>query len=965
MKRLTALFILSTLSLSTLADNSAKDLLFARQWSLKNSGQILLKSVGELERDKKGTAGIDLNWVNPSSLNLNETSAKEIVVAVIDTGLDINHPDLKDRVWFNEKLCKDLPQEKREKVGCFGWNFIYNNANIADDVGHGTHVAGLIAANNNNIGIAGVTHPRVKIMPLKVLDAQVTSFMVNGKVFTDIVAEAVTYAVKNGAQVINLSMGWARNIDNAKVRQAFKYAEQNNVLVVAATSNNKKDLPAFPCAYESVICVGSIDNTRSLTDFTNYGPKIDVVAPGEGMISTYPQNLESRILRIKDYESKKGSSQASPLVAGVAATLKLLKPTLRNDEIKAILYKTSKDTYDVENKILFGQVNMGATISALESSVQFFAPVVKENSELKIADYRNIDYRLRLKKYAYNAENSSEANQVEVCLQGNDSIEVFNLCQNIVFGADEVVRDIPFQLIAKDIFIDSHQNLKINLKYKNGFYSFPVTLIFSRDIENSQELRHSVIEGINANDMLEIGNGILSAKLRPVTKLPNSGPMFFGSEKNLQTTTNTTFNIYSENDGSVSFRRFTLPKLTSIQSIHERDVDMNGTNDLVFIGKAEKSAQDRKVILGFFNRDGSPLFKNGQHIWIYDINTVNNLLDSSGKEKFQWLKIKSDLFGTILIPAFLKRGGMPENDNVKNILDRFTGEGNHLYFLNPILKDGKVTTETRAVDSVSMRKKYLSEVTDIEDLEVVQIDQLLPQTEDSKANGEIKALLSLQTQSLGDIFLMKTSGTNFSFQKVTSTITGLNQSVLYPVINDAGKASNEVIFSALTNKNATRNSFFNIHTNEENETLNFKTKSFDDIVINLLAGYRLSDQRAMLFFENRYSISVYDGASIVSELPVYRDSSFPGVSFSEFLTPILMDDAPGLFVNSTYIFGDRLYVAQVVNGEFLRPIQNSIAIPKSCAQLGVVTEGNKSEMAFVCSREAGKVELQFLALKKE
>lgn len=283
MKKLMA--ILPFISTTLMAQSAPTDLLFSKQWYLNNQGQVITKNISELERSyQKGTVGKDINWVNPNELEGKIAANTEVIVAVIDSGLDINHPDLKDRVWYNSKLCKDLPTTKNQP--CNGWNFINNTSDLKDDVGHGTHVAGLIAANLNRMGISGLAPKNVKIMPLKVIDSGVTGFVVNGKLFTDMVAEAMTFAMNNGATVINLSMGWPKVVDTFKVRQAFRTAEQKGVLVIAASGNNNKDLPTFPCSYDSVLCVGAIDNLGKLAEFSNHGPKIELVAPGEFIIST-------------------------------------------------------------------------------------------------------------------------------------------------------------------------------------------------------------------------------------------------------------------------------------------------------------------------------------------------------------------------------------------------------------------------------------------------------------------------------------------------------------------------------------------------------------------------------------------------------------------------------------------------------------------------------------------------------
>ena len=152
--------------------------------------------------------------------------SKQVVVAVIDSGLDVNHPDLEGRVWQNP-ICEELSEEERSKKPCQGRNFLAKSeekiGDVSDDTGHGTHVSGIIAANMNGTGAVGVTKKNVKIMPLKVLSKETTNFVYNNRLITDIVADAMAFAVQNKADVINLSMGWPKLIETPRMKKLFNW----------------------------------------------------------------------------------------------------------------------------------------------------------------------------------------------------------------------------------------------------------------------------------------------------------------------------------------------------------------------------------------------------------------------------------------------------------------------------------------------------------------------------------------------------------------------------------------------------------------------------------------------------------------------------------------------------------------------------------------------------------------------
>ncbi|MFV9510865.1 S8 family peptidase [Tepidibacillus sp. LV47] len=253
---------------------------------------------------------LDYQWNLPiidTELGWNLTKGKkDIVIAVIDTGVDLTHPE------FQGKLVK-------------GVNIIDPNRLPMDDDGHGTHVAGIIAANTNNgQGIAGITWYN-KIMPIKVLDQSGA-----GTLFD--VAQGIIWATDHGADVINLSLG--NYAESKYLHDAILYAYSKNVVLVAATGNDNTNQLSYPAAYPEVIGVSAIAPDEQRAEFSNYGKYVDVVAPGVNIASTYPNNR---------YAALSGTSMASPHVAALAALIKSSYPKLTNREIKKIITKTATD----------------------------------------------------------------------------------------------------------------------------------------------------------------------------------------------------------------------------------------------------------------------------------------------------------------------------------------------------------------------------------------------------------------------------------------------------------------------------------------------------------------------------------------------------------------------------------------------------------------------------------------------
>ncbi|WP_201003715.1 S8 family peptidase [Paenibacillus glycanilyticus] len=230
----------------------------------------------------------------------------KVIVAILDTGVQADHPDLKGKLLN-------------------GTNIVDTNAAPNDDVGHGTHVAGIIGATvNNGEGVAGISWYN-KIMPVKVLDS-------SGAGSTYSVAQGIIWATDHGAKVINMSLG---NYAQAEfLHDAIKYAYDHDVVMVAASGNDNTDRPGYPAAYPEVFAVAATDASKNKASFSNFGDYIDVAAPGDSIASTYPGS---------QYAALSGTSMASPHVAALAGLIRSINPDLNNEEVMDIMRKSAID----------------------------------------------------------------------------------------------------------------------------------------------------------------------------------------------------------------------------------------------------------------------------------------------------------------------------------------------------------------------------------------------------------------------------------------------------------------------------------------------------------------------------------------------------------------------------------------------------------------------------------------------
>lgn len=274
---------------------------------------------------------------------------KRVVVAVIDTGIDYNHPDLKDNLWKNPKEIPNngVDDDKNGFVDdIIGWDFVNHDALPYDDHGHGTHVSGIIGAvRGNGIGISGIA-PSVKLMVVKYYSPKSS-----GQKNLQNTIKSFRYAIENGADIINYSGGGAEF--SKEEHRMIELAHQRGILVIAAAGNERQNADVnayYPASYElpNIVSVAALTAERELVESSNYGiSKIDVAAPGHQILSTLPNNK---------YGYMTGTSQATAFITGIAALALAQNPLLTAPQLKALLLHSISPIASLQGKIKTGGV---------------------------------------------------------------------------------------------------------------------------------------------------------------------------------------------------------------------------------------------------------------------------------------------------------------------------------------------------------------------------------------------------------------------------------------------------------------------------------------------------------------------------------------------------------------------------------------------------------------------------------
>ncbi len=322
-----------------MAFNAPSDDKFKKQWGLHNDG----KNSGSWW--SRGVAGVDISAVKAWGVT---KGISEVKIAVIDTGVDYTHEDLKNNIMVNDLELHGQAGVDDDGNGyvddIYGYDFANDDADPMDGHGHGTHCAGVIGAEHNGRGIVGVM-ANVKILPIKFLTDK-------GGGTLEAALKSINYAIDRGVHV--MSNSWGGGGFSKALLAGIKMAKAKGIIFTAAAGNSRNNndtSPSYPASYEeeNIISIGALDGKGGPASFSNYGKEsVHVFAPGVDILSTVPNNK---------YKEMTGTSMACPHVSGVVGLLLSHSPNLDYNEVKQRLMSTAIKTPELDNYTASGYVD--------------------------------------------------------------------------------------------------------------------------------------------------------------------------------------------------------------------------------------------------------------------------------------------------------------------------------------------------------------------------------------------------------------------------------------------------------------------------------------------------------------------------------------------------------------------------------------------------------------------------------
>ncbi|MBD66360.1 MAG: hypothetical protein CME62_14210 [Halobacteriovoraceae bacterium] len=949
---------------------------YTYQWGLDYQDQKVFNELTDIQNILiPGAKQFDIGYPKETPL-----LKKNALVAVIDTGVDYNHPDLKEAIYKNEVECinGEIPFNPDRSLDdniypgdCKGWDFTGRKelgTNRPEDyVGHGTHIAGIIAATRDNqMGVAGLSN-QIKILPIKVLSQSSEDSQAIGT--SDRLSKAILYAVQMEVDVINLSLGWPLSFDKEHLKEAVKEAVNKGVIVIAAAGNNDHGEPIMPCAYEGVICVGATDPNGEISDFSNYGAHVDILAPGNNILSTYPTAITPLFFDVNGYENKSGTSQAAPYVSALAAMIKAHEPELDADDVKAKLFTSAKKLVDQRKFVKKGIINIE---KALTSQAKILMPRLKGFGRVKVnPETRNFNFDLQFDDF------NTQPGLAKIILEASGDIQ---LDKRVFYVKGKQRVSIKGSIAKLDLNYKQDFTLKVTLNKKREIYKFQKS--FYVELDELAEARSVSVQGLPPAQLPKL------ATLH-YHHFPFDKPFYYVAHKQ---TNSTVLSILTEQQDKISPLGTTMLKdASSVLSIHRIDANFDGVADFIvrYIETKKVNGEDeQKIVFAYFNEKLRPLFTQkdttGDRVKLINHSVFKLKFEGvilQDLDNFAWSKQRLEGHGEISVPVYLGFADQPAADQNPNPFSQLRRRAfsSKIYFYEPVIdedNEGVLVTRTlntnRFVDEVKKQIKF-------KPFERIFLLKFEAQSLTDISEGRFSLLVSKES--------MKRPASNhiLKFHQLNDQsweIENLAESKLMLsqfMIERGFDLDQDNLLPMQTNQKlvgyekSTRLSWEEFSITDQLNYVEIIQKDQHDSLELPIKTYFAKDG-TFRFFMTPSRIFMHkttkDNAIKTETFPIHVSSFLPGVLFREQHYPIAIQtdlkNKPALYVDATQVASRNVYVITLDDQDKLyAPLKYNINIPEKCRALNPHVIGNtRYDYTVQCFDDAGISKLIYLPLSE-
>lgn len=1004
---------LATIKEDETNDFSSHDELSGFQYGHYYNGQkYFYEEFDDLISEKEITSHASIN-ASPILGKIKNEFKRDVIVAVLDTGVDITHPDIN--FYAGEDCNADggvpivnpVDRDGNGKAGdCRGWDFTKKSGrlNLPDDDarnGHGTHISGIISAVSGNGGLAGLSN-RIKILPVKVIKRNEN--LVGAAVsFTETVALAIEYAIEKNVDVINMSYGWASTVDSEVIREMIKLANQKGIFVVAAAGNDSNNLDFYPCNHTGVVCVGSTSPFKSksagltpkISDFSNYGGVVDVFAPGDGILSTYPRSLDStdKIFDQRGYEYGYGTSQAAPFISLAFAVslgletsehLSLSANPIRELKSRiARLKNSSKQIDDPKKWGSAGSLDLAAFVNGHNDN--FVAPKLKNIPVIKVEGGLQFEFDLAIENLSAQATSNISINvssQSHELILNQQNFKISNI-------AGSSSKSIKIRGKVRSLDVSFKQTLSFNVKSPRFQKSFKKEFVFGNAVKSNLQKRIEIAQQADNMYMLQKRRGLYVDRLKAVDDRHKDGSNtnFYYTKVNQQTKQKVLV-LLSIKNGKTESYEYPLPDKVSSAFFNFRSVDLNydGQKDF-FLGllieyNEDEKAQGAKDFIQFHYLDAQlkPLYNKHIAEFRPQISAI------TGFRNINLYPYRRKDGSEMALPVYIWNGGIhgwnandPANDlPLKPWLKKKEPiRKPRLYYTE--LDESNMVLVERVINTYDFEQKFRS-----------PSPQALPGSFTRRSSGSsTRYFENIIPLALGeqnkDLFYRGENIVYFSvgfaaLQKTYEVTLRGSKTVMIRPIQFQGDANiTRSMLSQQKDPNAESKNFFNTYL--ENgyveffdpqskliQTFNFRGQDFRG-----LKGTFVTDHSTHLLFEFGDHFKLFDvnNNQKYNQYPLGRVSFINGLVFKELTQKINVHNPAGyegaLYVDSSAITRGNVFALKYQSGKLIGSIRNNVYLKPSCVPMAPINLENRTYFTSICeevgarenpNRVMGKVYLE-------